>query len=319
MRGLDAQSPCISTEEFMAKSTRTSKADAHLTQLLRFGGAKIPSGLAAKSIPATKSLLKRTLPSRSDLGAQGAKLYGSLAGASPIDVHDPANHPALDALLQFHKKLAARKLAFPKVGPGIGGIFPGVISGTVVPPFDFADSIPTTEGHPTVSASANTNGQISASAVSSSTPGFNLGSEYARVGIYFHPMTVGTLIISASPTYSFEWSTNSLNTSFVESAGEVGLTIYGLTDLSTIGGTAGNIYTTWQNFTTGTIQLGYGFDQTRTLSASLEVTPAQVYICFVEVDALAAGVGWPGSLATAMASATVPSISYEFVPRLVNA
>jgi len=29
------------------------------------------------------------------------------------------------------------------------------------------------------------------------------------------------------------------------------------------------------------------------------------------------GMGWPGSLATAMASATVPSISYEFVPRPV--
>jgi hypothetical protein len=52
----------------------------------------------------------------------------------------------------------------------------------------------------------------------------------------------------------------------------------------------------------------------KSLSASLQVTPSLVYLCFVEVFAFALGMGWPGSLATAMASATVPSISYGFVP-----
>jgi len=32
------------------------------------------------------------------------------------------------------------------------------------------------------------------------------------------------------------------------------------------------------------------------------------------VFAQAMGCGWPGSLASAMASATVPSMSFEFVP-----
>jgi hypothetical protein len=48
------------------------------------------------------------------------------------------------------------------------------------------------------------------------------------------------------------------------------------------------------------------------------VTPEQIYLCFVEVFAQAMGCGWPGSLASAMASATVPSMSFEFVPLVVD-
>jgi hypothetical protein len=199
-------------------------------------------------------------------------------------------------------------------------LFPGSISGTIVPPFDFADSIPTllaNVSNPTLSVSASVNGQISGSAVSSQTPGFNGGSEYARVGIFFHPMTQGTLTISASPTYSFEWSTNSLNTSLVTSSGSVGLTIYGMNDMAEILATAGDLYESWQELTTGEIHFDFGFNKQKSLSVSLNVGSSLVYLCFVEVDAHVVGVGWPGSLAIAMASATVPSISYRFDPQPV--
>ena len=101
--------------------------------------------------------------------------------SAAVAVDEPANKKALDGLLGLHTKLAGRKLTFPKVPVEIGGFFPGSISGTIVPPFDFADTIPTLLANvtnPTLSASANVNGQISASAVTSQTPGFNGGSEY---------------------------------------------------------------------------------------------------------------------------------------------
>ena len=144
--------------------------------------------------------------------------------------------------------------------------------------------------------------------------GFNGGSEYARVGIFFHPMTSGTLTISASPTYSFQWSTNSLNTSDVTSSGDVGLTIYGMNELAQILSTAGAFYELWNEIATGQIKLNFGFNVKKSLSTSLAVTRSLVYLCFVEVEAHVLGMGWPGSLATAMASATVPSISYSFDP-----
>jgi hypothetical protein len=301
----------------LAKSTRTSKADAQLEQLLRFGGAKIPAGLAAKSIPAMKSLLKKRLPAPNDLRSQGLKLYSALQGAASIDIHDPANKPALDALLAFQKKIAAKKLPFPKVRPDVGGVFPGSNGGTVVPPFDFAQVI-TTFGanvtNPTMSGSANNNGQISGSVATSFAPGFNTGSEFAWVGCWFHPPLNGILTISSAPTYSYWWSTNAINPSYgAISSVNIGLGIQGVKGKQVLVSTGAAHYSSEVVDLPG-VHFKFGFDIQGSASVSLYVTPELDYRCFASVIAEATGVGWPGSLATAMASATVPSITCEFVP-----
>ena len=285
------------------------------------GGMKIPAGFAGKAAAATKTMLRDKLEAGKAARSRGAKAYGALKGASSINLKDPANKKSLDELLSLHKKLASAKLAFPKVPGGAGGIFPGSYSGTVVPPFDFADTIPTRlagVSDPVLSVSASVNGQISASAATANAnTGFNGGSEYARVGIFFHPMTAGTLTISAAPTYSFAWSTNSLNTSLVTSFGEVGLTIYGMDEWGGITPVGGATYKMWNAMDPGQIELDFGFNITQSASASGPVTHSLIYLCFVEVDAHVVGMGWPGSLATSMVSATVPSISFAFTPQLV--
>jgi hypothetical protein len=304
----------------MAKTSKGAKSKSTIADALRLGGKPVAASFAAKATDATKSMLTKRLQDVNSTRKQAAQLYGALRTSHAVDVEDPSNKKALDALLNHHTKLAAKKLAFPKVLVEAGAFFPGTISGTIVPPFDFADTIPTllaNVSNPTLSASANVNGQISASAVSAQARGFNGGSEYARVGIFFHAMTAGTLTISASPSYSFQWSTNSLNTTLVRSFGSVGLTIYGMNELAQIAASAGANYELWDEQSTGEIHLDFGFDVKKSLSVSLDVTHSLVYLCFVEVDAHVLGMGWPGSLATSMASATVPSISYQFVPRLV--
>jgi hypothetical protein len=302
-------------ESEMAKKSQATAPQVKVLDLLRMGGMKIPAGFATKAADVTRTRLQQKMNAGGAMQKPGARLFSQLKGPAMIAVNDPANKKALDGLLSWHKKLAAKKLSFPKVPARLGDFVPGRISGTIVPPFDFADTIPTLLANvsdPTLAASANRNGQVSASAVSSQTKGFNGGSEYARVGIFFHPMTQGTLTISASPTYSFQWSTNSLNTTFVTSSGDVGLTVYGMNEFAQILATGGDLYESWQEMDSGQINLNFGFDVQKSLSVSLSVTPSLVYLCFVEVFAHVVGMGWPGSLATAMASATVPSISYSF-------
>jgi len=187
----------------------------------------------------------------------------------------------------------------------------------VVPPFDFAETIPTVlYGDTQLSVSANPNGQISASAVTAAKSR-NAGSEYARVGFYFRPVTPGTLRVWASPTYSFEWWTNSLPASPVRSFGSVELTVYGMDVPSHVASSAGANYKLWNQLNPGQVQFDFGFDVQNPLSVQLDVDPSQVYLVFVAVDAHVEGVGWPGSLAGAVASATVPSIRYEFEMRPV--
>jgi hypothetical protein len=300
----------------MAKRSGARRRDLEVMEFFRLGGKKIPAGFAGKALATTKAMRRRQMVAVQGMRSERAKLFARLKDEPSVAVDDPANKKTLEQILNLHRKLAAKKLRFPKVRGGIGWISPGTMSGTLAPPFDFADTIPAEiSGNTELSASANVDGQIGASAATAES-GPNNGSEFARVGFFFHPMTVGTLTVSASPTYSFEWSTNSLNNTPVTSSGDVGLTVYGMNELAQILSTAGSAYTSWQQDTTG-VQFDFGFDLQNSQSVSLSVTPAQIYLCFVDVFAQAMGCGWPGSLASAMASATVPSMSFEFVPLVV--
>jgi len=299
----------------MAKKRATTK---QVMELLRMGGMKLPAGLASKSLSATKAILRKEFEAGIGTRMQTAKLFGKLKGASPVDVNDPANKKALDGLLIWHKKLAGEALPFPKVPRALGGFFPGRISGTIVPPFDFADTITTVlSGYPVFSVGATRQGQLYASVVTAYATGRSGGSDYARVGFYFRPMSAGTLTIWSSPTYSFEWWTNSLNTSFVLSSGSVQLAVYGMDGPNHIGSVAGADYKSWDQCDTGAVEFDFAFDVQGSLSVQLAVDPSQIYLCFVALHPLVMGMGWPGSLAGAMASATVPSISYEFDPLVV--
>jgi hypothetical protein len=130
-------------------------------------------------------------------------------------------------------------------------------------------------------------------------------------------MTEGTLRISASPGYSFQWSTNSLNTTLVRSAGTMMLAIFGMNQSGRILSSAGELFEQWDENKSGQINFDFALDVQKSLSGSLNVTRSLIYLCFVSVHVHVIGMGWPGSLATAMASATVPSISFAFTPQLV--
>jgi len=299
----------------MAKKRKSSKQD--VMEYLRLGGEKLRPGLAGKATAATEAMRKRELTSSKAVRSEGTRLFCELTGASSVHVDDPANKKALEGLLGWHNKITAKSLPFPKVQRPVGGFFPGHISGTVVAPFDFADTIPTVIAGATVlSASANLNGQISANA-STSDAGFNGGSEYARVGFYFHPTSEGRLTVSASLKYSYEWVTNSLNTSPVISEGNLGIGIYGFDEHGQILATSGSDPVSWYETTPGGLQLDFGADIPLSISTSLQADHSLVYLCFVAIDSHVNAQGWPGSLAVAMLSATVASMSFDFAPLIV--
>jgi hypothetical protein len=320
----------------MAKTKHTSKHDLAIAQLLRLGG-KIPAGLAAKAKAATESMLLNRLETGVDLQMQAAKLYGKLGRS--IDVDDPANRKTLAAILKLHAKTASKKLAFPKAAPAYGGIST-VFSGTVLPPYEFtnampypfAPSEPVTLGNPIESATASANGQISASVVTSRTPGpdTSAGQEFAQVGFSYLAPGPGTLTLTATPTYSYEFLTNSLGQSPVTAVGYIELNIIPMSQQGQFPYANPQAQSLFFQGPLAQITFGAKFGVQASLSASLFLTPGVMYLCFAAVSAGALGSGWPGpnwpgyygaqgSLALAMVSAIVPSISYsfagEFAPR----
>jgi hypothetical protein len=255
---------------------------------------------------------------------QMAKFLGQARASARPGAVSPEAGRAQESLLEKHKRLAKQKIAAPKVLGGLGGVLPGQITVTVVPPFDYDVIIPTVLAgpEPTLEGTSNKNtGQMSLSAITATQRGFNGGSMYTTVGVYFHPLSNGTLTLRAAPTYSFQWWTNSLDaTDLVRSFGHLGLTVYGVDvaaqtigETGTIVSTAANTFFSWDETQTDQVHFDFDFDvQAPVLSTQLDVSHSLVYLLFVDADVHVEGVGWPGSLAGAKLSVSVPYLTYDF-------
>jgi hypothetical protein len=293
-------------------ATQRSKIikDLDLSQLVRTGGRALPPTLERQRSAAVKSDLKQRFQTGRELERRSAQLWAQVQGGQ-IDV--AGNAKALDELLKLHRTYAATKIVAPGVVGGLGGFLPGHITAKVTPPFDYAITIPTViAGQTAVSGASSTNGQLSGNAVSASARGLNAGSWYSEMGIYFHPMTAGTLRLSASPSFSFQFWTNSLNTSRVRSFGSAQLGIFTLDRLGHVGGVAVMQMKHWDEQLTGQIRFDFGSNPGTPLAIQTSVTPTLIYALFVSLDVHVEGVGWPGSLAGAKLSVAVPSFTWDF-------
>lgn len=233
----------------------------------------------------------------------------ALGGLQPGGPGDPR---AEAELLALHQRLAGHPLAAPKIAAEAGGLFPGRITVKVTPPFDYAFTIPDHEGETISSGFANTNGQLAGRAVTARKRGLQHAGMYAEMGLFFHPLSAGTIRVSANPTFSFQHWTNSLGSSFVRSFGSAQLGIFTFDRQGHIGGGPISQMKTWNEEQVGQVRADFGFDQTASLSVHMDVTRTLVYALCIALDVHAFGVGWPGSLAGADLAVSVPSITWQF-------
>jgi len=308
----------------MARKNKRKTTRSSAIETVRFGKA-LPHNLVHQCINNIQQDRMSQLDKRSIAGQRMTKYLDQAQGSAKTDNDSASVCRARDSLLKNHKKLTKKKLAVPKVlGHGNGVLPYNTIRATVFPPFDYDVIIPSmlAANAPTLEGTSEKNtGNMSLSAITATESGLNGGGMYTTVGIYFHPPSRGTMTLFAAPTYSFQWWTNSLSsTDIVRSFGQLGLTVYGV-DVAgqTIGETGRIVSTTaneffvWDASQSDQIQLDFGFDvQTATLSAELEVNRNLVYLLFVDAFVHVEGMGWPGSLAGAKLSVSVPYLTYDF-------
>jgi hypothetical protein len=256
-----------------------------------------------------------------------AKKWSAAQGPQPIP-SDPRSQKAQDALLKLHAQFGKKLLAPPHVPIETGGVTGGRIAVKVVPPFDFALTIntPTTSSGfvPAITtAAASKNGQISCSALSANKR--SIGDSFGMAGILFHPISEGILRVSANPTCSFQWSTNSLGNSEVRSGGSVALVVHALEQRPTepgdfgLAGSVAAIGKPWDESATGQLRFDFGTGLQNPLSTQIAVSRSLIYLVFVDVTCFVTNVDWPGSLASSMMSVSIPSITWEFEPSILVA
>jgi hypothetical protein len=269
---------------------------------------------------------------RGDKASRQSRLMKTLSSAQGHETKAPGSpraDKALEVLLKDHKRLARQKLALPRRVGGFGGLLAGQIRATIVPPFDYDIIIPSRlAGNDAIlqATSDRRTGLMNLSAVTANERGRSGGSMYATVGIYFHPPGRGTLTVSAAPTYSYQWWTNSLSSGdFVRSFGQLGLTVYGVDVASqtvgengTIEATASSEFFSWNETRSGEINLDFDSNvDAPVMSAQLNVNRNLVYLIFVDADVHVDGEGWPGSVAGSKLSVAVPYITYNFMAEQV--
>lgn len=300
--------------ELVPRHGGVTKHDRRIAQVIRLGGRKISSRLAVKSRVAMKSMLGKKGNPEIEQRIQRAKLKRAESSIAP---EDPSNRKTLEANLLLNKSVANSKVPCPSVAPAKSGVWH--LSGTVAPPFDiaytmalpFASVIPIL-GDPTMAATSNQEGQLSASVVTGISVGLNAGREIAIVGMHFTPPGPGKLKIWANPTCSFAWKISSTNDEDIFDVGSISLSIGGVNSRGEIDSVVEDFQNIYSQNGAGNNEEGPG---QQSLSISRQVTPGSLYSCCVYLD-VGAFAFWPESLASSMMSATVPSISFEFVGRL---
>jgi len=311
-------SPCVAFNNHAEAIMRKNRIDWR-SEFLRHGD-KVPQGLLRRRMTEARRALTARFAERRAIQRQAEKYWAEIQRPARAAAEDSRKVRAMDGLLGLHKKLAKRKLAAPRRGSQLGGIFGG-FSATFAPPFDYAYTLPFVEmGNTTLTGSANrSTGQTSGSAVTD----FNApcrGAMYTEMGIYFRPSSQGILRISARPAISLLWWTNSLHAdSAVRSLGSAGLGVWtqqGIMGPAGAGAFAPSL-THWDHQETQQILLDLGTNPHEPLSCQLQVDPSWWCILFFATDNHVEGLGWPGSLAGSMTSVTLPSITVEFDPLIV--
>ena len=125
----------------------------------------------------------------------------------------------------------------------------------------------------------------------------------------------GRLRLSTSPSFSFQWWTNSIKPQqLIRSFGHAGLGVFTLDRVGNVGtvGTGPAHLKQWDEQTTQQIRFDFGSSESTPLSLEFEVNPTLIYCLFVSISVHVEGAGWPGSLAGAVLSVVVPSFSYDF-------
>lgn len=298
---------------------RQTKRTGWQKDVLEFwrGGQTMPEALLRRRIAVVKRNLAARYGENRAIKQQATNYWSRIQEPSRSVSNDPQVTKAISGLLGLHKKLAKQKLFAPRVLAEAGGFLPGNFGATVVPPFDYAFTIPfPINGNTALAGSADKNtGQLNASAITDSQAP-SRGGVYTEMGIYLRPPRPIFLSVSATPAISIEWWTNSLNpASTVASTGSALLGIWAQqgTPIGPSKSATAPSLTDWDEELTQQVRFDFGSNPHEPLSTNLAVDPSFSCLLLFATDNEVLGVGWPGSLAGSMTSVTVPSFTFDSI------
>jgi hypothetical protein len=320
----------------MRRKPQQSQFRASTLSTLR-GANGVPEDLARRHLAENKRRLEVRRKQTRVIGEQLANYRRRLRDPALTEVGDADGARIADELRAMGERLTRQAMADLASVRQIAGTLAGSYSAKITPPYDYAYAelrFPTT-GRVQVTASANQNtGQLSCSMVTSSSPPAktdpydisglpytpNVATRHAEVGLYFRPMFGPAILrVSAAPAFAFSWWANSISADMAAVTRATGaLAVWKPTgDLLEPVDLAEDDFVSWDVTATEQVNFDVESNPGGLASVQLQVDPSNFYIVCVTCDCHVEGAGWPGSLAGANLSITVPFITLALTPILV--
>jgi hypothetical protein len=295
----------------MSKTNAATKQQQESAFELMRGG-QLPKDVVQRHFSEMKQKLAEEIKEKSAIQQQAAKYFSEIQKPLANVAGDSA---AVAGLGRITDQLAKQKLVVPAIAKVAPGILAGSYTLRFAPPYTAygndtvsGDSYPVS-GNPTVSTSAVPSlGQFNSS-VATDFKSPSEGYAESLMGVHFRPMFgPATARIWFDSEIAFSWWVNSIGPQAMSEA-------HGLLQLYQYDGAFTFLtereFTGWRE--TAQNQLNFDFGSTPGPTWYLEspVSPSHFYFVTMRLRCRASGAGWPGSLAGANLSITVPSITVE--------
>jgi hypothetical protein len=294
----------------MPKASRASQSQERAFELLR--GGKVPGGAGQRLMADLKRNLSARLKKKSAIRRQAAEHLGRIE--RPIADNAKAAR-ALSGLREITDRLAKQKLVMPRTAALAGGIIAGSYTLRFTPPYTALGestepgTVGVFYGNPTGSVSADPDlGQLNCS-IATDFKSPSSGSAMGVMGVYFRPILgSATARVWFSSEIGLSWWVNSIGP-------EACAGWQGLIELYQYNGA-------FTSLTRGAF-LGGAEDAVNALNFDFvsypgptwylkaPVSSEHFYFVVISLSCSATGAGWPGSLAGAITSVIVPSITVE--------
>ena len=241
---------------------------------------------------------------------QAGKYFDKLA--APLEHDDDA----IAGLRRITERLAKRKLAAPRrvfVPPGVWGSY----TLRFAPPYRglgtyVVGQISSVTGNPTISATGVDNlGQLSCS-VYTDFDSPSAGTASNLMGVYFKPVfSRATARIYFESEFSFAWVVNSIQNKLADSRAQGLIQLFQYDSGFVQPALRTGAFIGWSMVAQNELDFDFISETGPTWYLEAPVSSSHFYFVVISLTCTASGEGWPGSLAGASATVTVPSISVE--------
>jgi hypothetical protein len=295
---------------------RVPKSDKQRREREFWQGGKLPARLVKHQLAELRQARAGEIAEKARVQQQAARYLSQLQ--APVEpAEGPAAEKALNGLRSLTQRLSKPKRAAKK--PIISPIpVWGRYTLTFTPPNYLQDlgsytngQITSVTGNPTIAATGNeTLGQMTCT-VETNYDSPSSGTASNLLGVFFKPLfESATAEISFDSQLSFYWYVNSIRNKYAFSAAQGLIEIYQYDDGIFIEPPLNEgAFIGWSEDAINNLDFDFFSGAGPTWSLQVPVSSSYFYFVVFRLSAMASGSGWPGSLAGASATVTIPSIT----------